>query len=876
MTLNTIDTVLNKCDIYYGDALISKENLLKQYAMFLNELITTSDHNVSFALHTGSLCFDIVSFVLFAIGGLTYNLNSNDDILASLMVGDMVMYSNERHRWLDTTERDGTLYIILEQDGKGRNGKLTRFLPYENNKHLIRPYYGASAKTDGRGIRRRKTHREEFLSLICGIPESEVPVEVNTSVVIVTERAEFADVCKKLRIVYGPGKEIGILDIAPACYYTSSGTAIQFGTNLTKAEAVLKVTNRIGTARELELDKSGNTSVGLLISGLTSLIDGGTELADLLRRKSLQFVHITAPLCADLSENILDLTDDASVFACTKDFLISNAGTISSQNPLTYELYCQISNVVDNKVLSISIAGGMNWEDYKQIRTWLSILKQSSWQNDRKEEFILSAYALLNLLTTAPFSMDFLNDTIASGVVHSAVQAPFARIENLRSMADTAGLVSELCHQIVDELELQYYETKVECPKAMYLQRYIAEHKGKKIAVVIPKAYYADIIRCMIWFDELPEPKPVLVSVNRFCVTDRYDYILAVGDFSSKKFNAFQCYSAREIDVLLYDCEAKTFRHKRQKADLLSQRLNRRINKQIDYQYEESRTDVESVTEIETTIAEFAAFDLYVENIGAFDIKQFVSNAIDIGGRSILSEVRYVGVFTTGEQILFSKYYSPIVFDSNAGTVVETSVEKLSSGDLLVFTKRDDYTKNIVDYIYDQLMSLHRLNNQISDATEKAFYWKEALREYKEKHNYTFQTITQKLKEQGSSLSVMAVRQWLTEDGHIVGPRKEESFYHIAQVTQDPYLLADPSAYFRACQVVRHERGEILKLIAKAINDKLSGHMPVSGSVLEVVYDNVENLSEILEIDSISCLDETINVPINIVNRPITESEVQL
>ena len=99
---------------------------------------------------------------------------------------------------------------------------------------------------------------------------------------------------------------------------------------------------------------------------------------------------------------------------------------------------------------------------------------------------------------------------------------------------------------------------------------------------------------------------------------------------------------------------------------------------------------------------------------------------------------------------------------------------------------------------------------------------------------------------------------------------------HIAQVTQDSYLLDDAKGYFEACRVVRHERRTILDLIAKAINDKLSGHMPPEGSVLEIVYNNVENLSETLELDSISELDEITNVNINLINRPITEAEVSM
>lgn len=103
--------------------------------------------------------------------------------------------------------------------------------------------------------------------------------------------------------------------------------------------------------------------------------------------------------------------------------------------------------------------------------------------------------------------------------------------------------------------------------------------------------------------------------------------------------------------------------------------------------------------------------------------------------------------------------------------------------------------------------------------------------------------------------------------------RDEKTFEQIANMTQDPYLTKNPHSYYEGCRIVRHERREILGLIAKAINDKLSGHIPTAGSIFEVVYDNVENLSEIMEIDNILCLDEVMNVPINLANRPISESE---
>ena len=210
------------------------------------------------------------------------------------------------------------------------------------------------------------------------------------------------------------------------------------------------------------------------------------------------------------------------------------------------------------------------------------------------------------------------------------------------------------------------------------------------------------------------------------------------------------------------------------------------------------------------------------------------------------------------------------------GTVVEKTPAKLIPGDVMVFTKRDDYTQNIVDTVYDQLLVSGKLSSRSVDMFEKSKYWKKALREYKEKNGFSYRDIAGKLQGFGSSLQEVSVRQWLVEDSHIVGPRDEKTMEYIAMLTQDPLLSENVSGYFEACRYVRHERRMILKLIEKAINDKLMGFTPEEGSVLEIVYENVEKLSETRELESISELDESVYININLVNRPITESEVQL
>lgn len=410
---NLISAMLDKCDIYYDDALISKEIIIKRYIEFFDKVIAGKEHSVSFALHTGSLCFDVISIVAVTLGCLSYNRSTNDDIISQLQIGDMVMYGNKRYRWKGLAEDNGIKYMVLVQDAKGKNGELIRKVPFIRNKHLVKPYYGISSRTDGRGVRKSKTNREEFLSHVFEIPMADIPSLINVAVVIVSNKGDFSEICKRLNIVYGEKKKIGLLDIVPAAYYTDQ-EEIQFGANPTKAAPVLKIAGKMSVARNLVLDKYGNKVVGLLVNGVTSLTENSSELADLLRRKSLYFVHISLLLNVNASDRILDMYEDANIFACTKRYLSNSIGEIRCVNSFTVELEKQIDNIVRNAILPISVSGGWTWDEYCEIKKDLLLIRQSNWIDEQKNEFILSAYGLMNLLTTSVFSMRQMEDLITN------------------------------------------------------------------------------------------------------------------------------------------------------------------------------------------------------------------------------------------------------------------------------------------------------------------------------------------------------------------------------------------------------------------------------------------------------------------------------
>ncbi len=870
-----VRTIVDKCRIYYQDSLISGESIIEKYLHFFAKQFDSSKRSVNFAFHTGSPCFNIAAAASIVIGCLAYELSSNDDILKDLEIDQMVLYKGERYRWggIELFAIPGNPlidYVTLKQDAKGKNGPSSRKIPYEQNKHLIKPYYGTSTGTDGRGVRKDTSNRNDFISFILGIPETDVPTTIDVSVVVVADKQRLIDMCKNLRIEYGDGKSVMITDIAPVAYYTSSGEEIQVGKNQSKAEPVIKATGKISMARDLVLDKHGNRVIGLLVADTVDL--NSSELNDLIRRKSLKFVHIMSGFSSKDVDFAIEQYEDAGMFACTKDILSAYSQERHSSNRLTEDLSCQINNIINHSIDAIYVDGGWSWEDYRSIKEGLFALKQSNWSGEEKDNFILSSMALINLFNTAFFGMRVMETAIAEKKINTTVVSPEARIAELQSIASKTPYMKDVCSEIVDILVNMYAELYDASPKGNELVSLLKSNADKRIALVVPKAYYGEIFTLL--FGETAEFSNVdCVTANRFNRDVAYDMVIAIGDVIGKKFDSVECYSAPVVQVLLYASEEKLFLRRKRKYDKATRKLNARIKGLTgeDYIRAVGEDEIEEVQE--RTIMEFSDLDAFVDSIGTFDIRRLVANGGNAGS-SLVSEVKYVGVFTTGEQIMFSKYYSAVVFDQNAGEIKEVSPDKLEPGDILVFTKRNDYTQNIVDMIFEQLSKTHRLDDHIEDASVKAFYWKQVLRHYRLKNALSYRALARELRKLGCTLQEVTIRQWLIEESHIVGPQNESVMELIGILTGDEYISADPHSFFEACRVIRHYRREILKLIEMAINDKLSNKEPAPGSVFEIVYENVDKLAEFLEIESISELDETADVSSHLVNRPIEESEV--
>lgn len=878
--------LIDQCDIYFEESLISRERIIQKYMEFFAAAFDEPAHSLSVAQHTGSSCFDVVSFLIAALGCFTLNGTTTDDVIRSYENGQMVLYNKQRYRWCGFAKQtsepgaapsnyvpsnfDKAEYMVLEQPS---NGSRRDYVP-RIRWNRIAPYNGVSTRTDGRGIRRARSNRNDFISYLLDIPMASIPSVIGVSTVIVTDREAFRRTVKGLRVEYGEGKSVGLLDLVTASYYTSNLEEHQFGENPTKTEPNLKLTSRISAARDLVLDKSGNKTVGFIVAGENSVPSRDSELFELLDRSALTYSIFAAPVDSTLAAEIIEAKPDAPIFVCTKEFLLHHSQPQKVQNPLTAELDRQIESILNNEVRPITVDGVCTWPEIKIMKNALWTISHSDMRNDEKDDFIVTAHALINLVLTAVFPLSSLNQALEHGEFRSQATPPSMK---LRALWDSAGSPTELLDQflvVAETVDRLYHSVLSTCPKYDALINLLDQHAGQKIALVVPKLYYVDLLK----MDYAIRARcSAIVAANRFNHSEHYDLIIATGDFAGTQFNPLKCRYASDIFVLLYDGEARSFRYKKRQADAYDKAINVRLGIEKPQEYNDDESlDTDAVEDAPALVAEDSDLERYIEKITLFDVYAFAKNISGYSSQAHPADVYAVGRFQNGQQVMFTHYYHAVVFDDVRGTVVEKDVDSLRSGDILVFANRDDHTKNMVDEIYGQLQQTGRLSKSVLDATEKAQYWKRTLRKYKDTHGLSYRDVAKMLRATGLSIQEVSVRQWLIAESHIIGPRDRNTLTQIARLTQDALLLENPQAYFEACEIVRRQRKKILTLIGQAIVDKLSGVPPASDELLEFIFGNVDDVSETLELDDISILDRPVSLPASYTNRPIKDMEATL
>lgn len=857
-----LNIILDKCDICYDNEIISRETVIHAYKNYLASSVSKERHNTGLILHTGSVCFDAVLVVFAAISNMIFNSINAEDILDSLTVGDIVSYNGAsygKYIYMGHEKIDGIDYIVLAGEKKG-----DRTLAGPSNWHKIIPFFGESKSLGRRGTRKRKTIRDLFFIDVLGYDQNNIPSMIDTSTIIMMSKERADDIIHYTTIHFGENKAT-LLELVTASYF-SDNNEYPYGGNPGKTEPVLKFTSRMSAARRLLFEREQKRNIGFIITDGALIARSYSELPEIIQRRSVQYVYISAGIDSLSASEYLEQYEKMSVFACTRDTLEQHCEQ-RENNKYAADLQKQINAILKKKIESITFEGPLSRKEYRSLKIELQMLKNTPYDSEHKTDFVIQAYSLLNLFMTAVFPLLELEKIAEAENLKNL--SPEHKLETLRDwMKDFPERETELAQSIVHRLESVYLNVAEESDKAAYLKKYLKEHSGSKVALIVPKAYYETVLHACGYPDMMQLDGALEITTsNRFDSSRIYDAIISVGNLAGSKFDIFRCKAAESVEVLLYDAELGQFKRNRIQANEAERAISSRSYMKA---YSPANTQEEDFDENVDDAEELDRIDQEIEAFTAETSEKYVSRYADqlcsTNRTSPITETIAIASFDNDEKVFFSKMYKAYVFRQDTGTVTEKKVQDLNIGDSIVFTRSTEETRDIVDDVLKDIV-MNRFGFDAYLTYEKSKVWKETLIRHMNKTGLTPRRIADAMIKNGVEVQEQTVISWLDKDSHTVGPRRIDSIQQIGLLVENERLFDRAEEYYEACREVVKMRRKILDGISEAILLKLAGKNPEPDTLIADVYERVDAVTTLLRMESIVFIKK--NVPTAMINRPI-------
>ena len=611
-----INQLINNCDLYFEGHIISKELLIKNYADFLANNFEKK-HNVAISLHTGSVCFDIITILISMFSNIICDQLTIDDFIENLTLGSILLNGKERCRFEGFAEPhikpDGSIVkrikIITESVQHGQKTETATLLP-QSKWIQLKPYNGPATRLDARGVRADNKKRNNFLTSVLEMDPKEIPAFIEKSSVVVMNRYYAEKIIDNLEIGYNNNR-IKIAEIMPVSYCTEN-EEYPFGGNPGKIEPALKITSSISTARSIVTGTwQGNENwindiVGVSIIGFGAISRARTEVSEMMKRRKLKYVFVSYNISSEDGETLLDEVEDSSVFACTTEYLLNSSLPVVEQNPYTLELNKQVDSVVNHQTIAVPVKTfDCDWKMYRKIQLALSRLCRSGYKE--VEDFVPLAHSVMSLMINSVFPFQSMENMIEAGLLDA--ESPLQRIIRLNGMLSSfADEIKDTAKLIINFLDDGYVKLFNTSPKKQILFDLLSEYRNQKVAIIVPRAYYSKILYNLNVLDYFDNENNLYISTaNSFDYSQQYDAIIAIGAFWGSKFDPFRCRASSTVYVIVSAVEKNLLIYRKNLAFEIEKKFNKSANistKHIDEtpeEYSDGATENEIIEIIDSS-----------------------------------------------------------------------------------------------------------------------------------------------------------------------------------------------------------------------------------------------------------------------------------
>ncbi|EGO63407.1 DrmE family protein [Acetonema longum] len=847
-------SMMKKCDILFENESISNGLLISTFSYYMSSLMHSTKKDSGIIYHTGSSIFDLLLTTFAALSCLVYDELTPQELVASLNPGDIIIYKDRtRAEFLGIDEKGFVKIQYGSTKGKYQSPITETISPASFYK--IKPYQGEATILDGRGILNDSKAKIDFLQSAFETELSDISSVTKKSVVVVSSR-DFADTfINNIRIRYDGTESVCITDLMPVSYF-SENKEYPYRGNPGKNNPVLRFTNKVSVARDQVYADEEKSIFAIAVLGGQIVKNGESELPDLLNRRSLKKAFISVPII-DGFDSLCETYTDATVFACTKDMLLSSSLPITPQGPLTLEIETQIANILDREIIEYDADSIINSEEYRDFRHNIQAVRHHVQNDDLIDRLIIESYSLVNYLSNITFPLNMVEAKRQN--IEIVFPSASEKITFIKSVIENYdGVLATLLLKISDILDKAYRAVETKNPKeALLLKALYNALESGTVLVLVPKSYHVDILKSLLPTDISANTQLYIKTIGAFDHKGSYDSVLFVGCLGTKRFSIFSVFVSPIVKCLLYPHERPLYDYQKKAYAQKEAKLNNRSAIKYDFgnvDEEEAIQNVEILDDFE--------IEEYIDAITIKTALQTISNTVD--GVTTKADIVRVATTTDGESVFFTKYYTPYIFDRDQMTVTESTVKDINAGDMLLFTKNSDQTKDIVEEIIKKLAVS---NEQINEAFRKSKHWKNRLLKYKQENNLSFQDLSDEMKAYGTPKHAVTLRTWLNPESRIIAPREEGSFYQIALICEDEEMMSSPEAFHEACNTIRSLRIRILKLIGQSVIKNYQHASENVSFLSSIVRDELDALSQIVQIDAIADVCD-VQVSVTYANRP--------
>lgn len=218
-------------------------------------------------------------------------------------------------------------------------------------------------------------------------------------------------------------------------------------------------------------------------------------------------------------------------------------------------------------------------------------------------------------------------------------------------------------------------------------------------------------------------------------------------------------------------------------------------------------------------------------------------------------------VFTGGFSAFFDESKMVKVIDSDNEGIVQKLPDQLLQGDKVVFLKDER------DTVFDELVGYYGHRPDVVNLLKLSEAWRDALRKYYEVNRLDIQRLKTLLKNAGLDRTEISIENWLS--GRVICP--SENNYHpidvIAVVTRDSFLLKEKEKIKNAARKVHSMRIKIGRYLARRIMQ--SAAVSYSGieddPVLAGKMDKISSYAEVAEVEAVS--PDKVKIAPSLINR---------